>query len=48
LHASEKLYVIEGFNFQGTCIYTKGKIVREAEEEVYCLLISSKISTLGD
>lgn len=46
--ASEKLYVIEGFNYAGTLIYTKGAIKREAEGEVFYLLISSKRSTIGD
>jgi len=46
--AGEKLYVIEGFNYAGTLLYTKGAIKREAGQEVYYLLISSKLSTLGD
>lgn len=41
-------HVIESFNYQGTLIYTKGKFGREAGEEVYYLLISSKLSTFGD
>ena len=44
----ERLYVIEGFTYRGTLIYTKGKITREAGEEVYYVLISSKRSTYGD
>lgn len=44
----EKLYVIENFSYSGTLIYTKGKITREAGEEIYYVLISSKRSTLGD
>jgi len=44
----EKLYVIESFNYRGTLIYTKGKFARQAGEEFYYLLISSKISTFGD
>ena len=44
----EKLYVIESFNYRGTLIYTKGKFAREAGEEIYYLLISSKHSTFGD
>jgi hypothetical protein len=46
--AGEKLYVIEGSNFTGTYIYTKGAIKRQAGEEIFYLLISSKISTYGD
>jgi hypothetical protein len=44
----EKMYVIESFSYHGTLIYTKGRFAREAGEEVYYLLISSKISTFGD
>lgn len=46
--ADEKLYVIEGFSYGGTLIYTKGKITREAGEEIYYVFISSKRSTYGD
>ena len=46
--SGEKLYVIEGFNYDGSLIYTKGAIKREAGQEIYYLFISSKISTLGD
>lgn len=41
--ASEKLYVIKNYSYQGTPIYTKGKIEREAGQEVFYVLISSKI-----
>ena len=44
----EKLYVIESFSYRGTLIYTKGKFAREAGEEIYYLLISSKRSTIDD
>lgn len=44
----EKLYVITNFNYAGTLIYTKGKITREAGQEVFYLLISSKRSNFGD
>jgi hypothetical protein len=40
--ASEKLYVIESFSYTGTLIYTKGKIGREADEEVFYFYISAK------
>lgn len=43
----ENLYVIEGFTYRGTLIYSKGKFSREAGEEVFYLLISSKRSTSG-
>lgn len=46
--AGEKLYVIESFNYDGTLIYTKGAIKREAAREVYYLFVSSKRSTLGE
>jgi|CXWL01.1.fsa_nt_gi hypothetical protein len=46
--AGEKLYVIEGFSYTGTLIYTKGTIKKEAGEESFYLLVSSKISTYGD
>ena len=48
VESREKLYVIENFTYRGTLIYTKGKIAREAGEEIYYLLISSKRSTLAD
>jgi hypothetical protein len=44
----EKLYVIRSFNFSGTLIYTKGKIAREPEGEVFYVLVSAKITTVGD
>ena len=40
----EKLYVFEGPNYHGTLIYSKGKITREAGEEIFYVLISSKRS----
>lgn len=44
----EKLYVIESFNFGGTLLYTKGKVAREAGEEVYYFFISAKASHYAD
>ena len=38
----EYLYVIESANLDGLAIYSKGKLVREAGEDVYYFLISSK------
>ncbi len=38
----ERLYVIQGFTYDNILVYTKGKLQREAEEEVYYILISSK------
>ena len=38
----EYLYVIQGTNLVGLMIYTKGKLVREAGEEAYYFLVSSK------
>lgn len=44
----EKLYVIQSFNFSGTCVYTKGAIRREEGQEVFYVLISSKVATFGE
>lgn len=38
----EYLYVIQSTNLDGLAIYTKGKLVREAEIETYYFLVSSK------
>jgi hypothetical protein len=38
----EFLYIIQSPNLDGLPIYTKGKLVREAGEEIYYFLISSK------
>jgi hypothetical protein len=38
----EMLYIIVSPTFTGLLIYTKGKLEREAGEEVYYFLISSK------
>lgn len=40
--AREYLYVIQSTNLDGLTIYSKGKLVREAGEETYYFLISSK------
>ena len=40
--ARERLYVIQSTNLSGLLIYTKGKLVVEAESETYYFLISSK------
>jgi len=45
LREKERLYVIESFNNTGTLIYTKGKILREPQGEVFYILVSAKIST---
>lgn len=47
-YAGEKLYVIKSFSFDGTLIYTKGAIVREAKREVFYIFISAKIATVSD
>jgi hypothetical protein len=39
---TEYLYVIQSTNLDGLMIYTKGKLVCEAEVETYYFLISSK------
>lgn len=41
-HAREYLYVIQSTNLDGLMIYTKGKLAKEADEEKYYFLISSK------
>ena len=38
----EYLYVIQSTNLDGLMIYTKGKLVREADTETYYFLVSSK------
>lgn len=40
--SGERLYVIQSTNLSGLLIYTKGKLVPEAESETYYFLISSK------
>jgi hypothetical protein len=42
---SERLYVIKGLTFDGLDVYTKGKILKKGEVEVFYVLISSKKST---
>ncbi len=46
--SGERVYVIEGFNYSGELLYTKGKITRQAGEEVYYFFISSKRSRFTD
>jgi hypothetical protein len=41
----EYLYVIVGASFDGTVVYTKGKILKRGNREVFYVLISSKKST---
>ena len=40
--AKEYLYIIQGTNLTGLSIYTKGKLVKEANQESYYFLVSSK------
>jgi hypothetical protein len=47
-YAGEKLYVIKSFNYEGTLIYTKGAIVRQAGREVFYVFVSAKVATLGE
>lgn len=42
--ASETLYIIKGWTFDGLAIYTKGKILKEGQSEVFYVFISSKRS----
>jgi hypothetical protein len=44
----EKLYVIKSFNYQGTGIYTKGKIDQFEGQAIFYVFVSAKVSTLGD
>jgi len=44
-HERERLYVIQSYDNDGTLIYTKGKIFREPQGEVFYILVSAKIST---
>ena len=39
---TEYLYVIQSPNLSGLAIYSKGKLVKDAGEEIYYFLISSK------
>ncbi len=41
----ETLYVIKGLTFDGLAVYTKGKIQKEMNQEVFYVIISSKRST---
>lgn len=41
-NAIEYLYVIQSTNLDGLMLYTKGKLVREADTDVYYFLVSSK------
>jgi hypothetical protein len=43
-HAHERLYVIKGMTLDNVVIYTKGKIVREADRRVFYVLTSCKRS----
>jgi len=38
----EKLYVIRGPTYANIVVYTKGKLVRDDEREMFYVLISSK------
>jgi hypothetical protein len=40
--SKEYLYIIQSTNLDGLPIYTKGKLVRDAGEETYYFLVSSK------
>lgn len=44
MHARERLYVIESPNFSGIWIYTKGTIRPKGGQEVFYVLISSKLA----
>jgi hypothetical protein len=40
--AGEYLYIIQSTNLDGLPIYTKGKLIKEADQETYYFLVSSK------
>ncbi|HMF20338.1 MAG TPA: hypothetical protein VKE98_24225 [Gemmataceae bacterium] len=40
--SKEYLYIIQSTNLDGVPIYSKGKLVKEAEVEVFYFLVSSK------
>ena len=42
VRAREYLYIIQSTNLAGVPIYTKGKLVKETNQESYYFLISSK------
>ncbi|MFH1563179.1 MAG: hypothetical protein ABIF11_07175 [Nitrospirota bacterium] len=41
----EILYVVKGLTFDGLAIYTKGKILKYEQEEIFYVIISSEKST---
>ena len=41
-HPRERLYVIQSTNLSGMALYTKGKLVAQADTETYYFLVSSK------
>ena len=46
--AQERLYVIKGFTYGGTLVYTKGKIARQAGREIFYVFVSAKIATYAE
>jgi len=40
--AKEYLYVIQSTNLEGLVIYSKGKLIRDADKEIWYFLISLK------
>jgi len=42
VRAREYLYIIQSTNLAGVPIYTKGKLVKEPNQESYYFLVSSK------
>ncbi|MDY0094718.1 MAG: hypothetical protein RBT80_18645 [Candidatus Vecturithrix sp.] len=41
-HAREYLYIIQSCNLEGVMVYTKGKLMKDGNTEIYYFLISSK------
>ena len=44
-NTAERPYAIKGFTYDGIAIYTKGKVLKQEEIDVFYILISSKRST---
>ena len=47
-YSGEKLYVIKSFTYDGTLIYTKGTIARQAKRETFYILVSAKVATFDN
>ena len=43
----QKLFIIKSFSLENRLIYTKGKLKREGKEDIFYIMISSKIALEG-